>query len=241
MDIKIKRKDRKLAINKKDYIKGVDPKIIEYVETNILPKYTLADNGHGISHIRYVIDRSFAFANTVEDINRDMVYVVATYHDIGHSVDPTHHEEESATIFMADETIKAFFDKEQIKLIKEAIQDHRASGKREPRSVYGKIVSSADRNTDIFSPLKRTYEYRLANYPDMPLEEMMVEARKHIIDKFGEFGYASEKMYFADPEYDKFLRDIRMLVDDEKLFNEMFVRVNNIKGTEYDKEEKSDN
>jgi uncharacterized protein len=166
--------------------------------------------------------------------------VAAAYHDIGHSIDPKEHEIESANIFMADETIKAYFSEDEQNIIKEAILDHRASGEGEPRSVYGKLVSSADRVTDIFMPLKRTYEYRLAHCPDMPLEEMIIESRKHIIDKFGEFGYASEKMYFADPEYDKFLRDIRMLVDDEKLFREMFIRVNNIKGTDIDMDTESD-
>ena len=131
-------------------------------------------------------------------------------------------------------------NEEEQNIIKEAILDHRASGEGEPRSIYGKLVSSADRVTDVFMPLKRTYEYRLATTPDMPLEEMILEAKKHIVEKFGEFGYASEKMYFADPEYDKFLRDIRMLVEDESLFREMFIRVNSIKGTDIDNDTESD-
>ena len=37
----------------------------------------------------------------------------------------------------------------KLKIIKEAIEDHRASAKNEPRSIYGKIVSTADRNNTV--------------------------------------------------------------------------------------------
>lgn len=46
----------------------------------------------------------------------------------------------------------------------EAIEDHRASLEYIPRSIYGKIISSADRNTSIEDILKRTYEYRNGTY-----------------------------------------------------------------------------
>ncbi len=41
--------------------------------------------------------------------------------------------------------MKDFFDDEQRIIIKEAIEDYRATLEYEPRSDYGKIISSADR------------------------------------------------------------------------------------------------
>ena len=56
-----------------------------------------------------------------------------------------------------DNNLRKFFTEEDIAIMAEAVEDHRASLGYEPRSVYGKIVSSADRNTLIDVPLKRTY------------------------------------------------------------------------------------
>ena len=41
----------------------------------------------------------------------------------------------------------------------EAVEDHRSSLENDPRSIYGKIVSSADRNTSVEVTLKRCYSY----------------------------------------------------------------------------------
>ena len=45
--------------------------------------------------------------------------------------------------------------------LKEAIEDHRVSLEYEPRSDYGKIISSADRTTSIDSVLQRTHSYTI--------------------------------------------------------------------------------
>ena len=171
-----------------------------YIEQNIFPSYTKNDLGHNLDHIKYVIDRSLKFASTVENINYDMVYTIAAYHDIGHYIDAKNHEKISSEMLLADKNLKDFFNDEQIKIMSEAVYDHRASMEGEPRSIYGKIVSSADRNTLVDIPLKRTYAYRLKHNPDYTLEQIIEESRQHIIDKFGKKGYATEKMYFDDPD-----------------------------------------
>ncbi len=99
------------------------------------------------------------FAQTVPDINFNMVYVIAAYHDIGHHIDSKKHELISAQMMMQDEELKHFFSQKELQIIKEAIEDHRASSDHEPRSIYGKIVSTADRNNTVSSCLKRTYTY----------------------------------------------------------------------------------
>lgn len=199
-----------------------------YIEQTIFPSYTKNDLGHNLDHIKYVIDRSLKFANTVENINYDMVYTIAAYHDIGHYIDAKNHEKISSEMLLADKNLKDFFNDEQIKIMSEAVYDHRASMEGEPRSIYGKLVSSADRNTLVDIPLKRTYAYRLKHNPDYTLEQIIEESRQHIIDKFGKKGYATEKMYFDDPDYKQFLKDISSLAENKELFTKRFLKVNKI-------------
>lgn len=81
----------------------------KYIEDEILPSYEKNDSGHNLEHIMYVIDRSLKFASTIPDINLDMVYVVATYHDIGHYIDAKNHEKVSAEMLEQDENLRKYF------------------------------------------------------------------------------------------------------------------------------------
>ena len=206
----------------------VNKDLKNYIENNIFPSYIKNDSGHNLDHIKYVIDRSMKFASTVDDINFDMVYTIAAYHDIGHYIDAKNHEKISAEMLLNDDNLKDFFDVEQIKTMSEAVYDHRASMEGEPRSIYGKIVSSADRNTLVEVPLRRTYAYRLAHNPELTIEQIIEESRQHIINKFGQNGYATEKMYFEDPDYEKFLEEISLLAENESEFKKKYCEVNNI-------------
>jgi len=199
-----------------------------YIEANIFPQYQKNDKGHDLDHINYVIERSLKFAKTVADIDINMVYASASYHDIGHHIDAKNHEKVSADILLGDKGIDSFFTKEQIKIMADAVYDHRASLEYEPRTVYGKILSSADRNVDLMLPLIRTYEYRKNHNQGDELEKTIEESRIHILNKFGKKGYAKEKMYFEDPEYDKFLNDIANLAEDKEAFRQEYIKVNHL-------------
>lgn len=190
----------------------------KYIEENIFPVYSKNEPAHNIDHIKYVINRSFKFADTVPDINYDMVYTIAAYHDIGHHIDSKRHEIISGEIMSKDENLKKFFSKEELNVIKEAIEDHRASSDHEPRSIYGKIVSTADRNNTVESCLRRSYTYGKKLEPNFTDEELFERAYKHLNMKFGENGYA--KFFFKDEEYENFLKDIRELLSDKKKFIE---------------------
>lgn len=185
----------------------------KYIEENIFPEYAKNDLGHNIKHIQYVIDRSFKFADTVPNVNYDIVYTVAAYHDIGHHIDPKRHEIVSGEIMSKDENLKRFFSADELKIIKEAIEDHRASADHEPRSIYGKIVSTADRNNTVESCLKRSYTYGRKLNPEATDNELFDRAYEHLKIKFGENGYA--KFFFKDDVYEKFLKDIRDLLSDK--------------------------
>lgn len=206
----------------------INTSLKKYIEENIFPIYKKNDLGHNIEHINYVLKRSMKFANTIPNIDLNIVYVVAAYHDIGHNIDAKNHEKVSSEIFLNDTKIKEFFNKEELNIIAEAIIDHRASLEYTPRSIYGKIVSSADRNTRIDTPLRRTYEYNIIHKPELSLEEIIETSRNHLIDKFGKKGYANEKMYFDDDEYKKFLSDIQKLTNNKEEFRERFIKINNL-------------
>lgn len=188
----------------------------EYIENNIFPLYSRNEEGHGISHIKDVIKRSLNISKDY-DVDINLVYTIASYHDLGHYIDRKTHEIISAKMFMKDENMKGFFSDEERKIIKEAIEDHRTSSDHEPRSIYGKIVSTADRTLlDIETPIKRTYSYEHILHPNFTKEEKIEDAYNHINNKFGRNGYA--KIYLKDPEYDESLEKLRKALDDKEEF-----------------------
>ena len=194
----------------------INNKLKQYIEENVFPEYKKNDQGHDLEHIKYVINRSIKFADTIPDINYDIVYTVASYHDIGHHINPKLHEIISAEIMYKDDNLKEYFSDEERLIIKEAIEDHRASSDHEPRSIYGKIVSTADRNNTVEACLRRSYTYGKRLEPTATDEELFERAHKHLNLKFGEDGYA--KFFFKDEEYEKILHDIRELLADKSNF-----------------------
>ena len=191
--------------------------LIKYIEQIVNYHYNLNDKGHGVEHAKYVINRSFEFAYQVESINLEMVYVIAAYHDVAHHIDAKNHETISAKMLMEDKKLKDFFTDEQIKIMSEAVEDHRSSMETEPRSIYGKIVSSADRNTSVEVTLKRCYSYNRRHFSELKESEIIEECRKFLLKKFGINGYARSKMFFDDKEYKKYLDDITDLALDSCL------------------------
>ena len=208
------------------YVTMINEKLKTYIEKNILKIYKENDEGHGIDHIKYVMERSIKFSKQFDNIDLNMVYVITAFHDISHHIDKDNHEILSAKLFYENEKMKEFFTDEQRKIIKEAIEDHRASLEYIPRSDYGKIISSADRNTDIVSSLKRTHAYTTKHYKEFDLNQMITRAYKHISEKFGNCGYA--KMYCVDEEFDKFKEDVKELLKDKYTFGVKYMEVNGI-------------
>lgn len=199
------------------YLEKIDIKVKEYIEKNVLPEYNKNEQGHGITHIEYVIRRSFELINQNDlEVDYNMVYVIAAYHDIGHYIDRKNHEKVSADIMSKDSNLKEFFNDDQLRMIKEAIEDHRASSETEPRSIYGKIVSSADRNNTVEQCLERSYCYGKKHEPDATDKELYERSFDALNRKFGYNGYA--KFYFKDEQYESFLKDIRKLLEDKEKF-----------------------
>ena len=210
-------------------MKFVNEDLKKYIEENIFSSYEKNDLGHNLDHIKYVINRSLKFADTIKDINYNMVYTIAAYHDIGHYIDADNHEKVSAQMLLDDKNLRKFFSEDEINIMSDAVYDHRASMDGEPRTIYGKIVSSADRNTSLEVLIKRTYAYRLKHYPNFTLDEMIEDSRQHIINKFGKKGYATEKMYFEDLDYKKFLEDVISISNNTEEFRKKYLEINGIK------------
>ena len=210
MDIFLKSPDLQIRL-------CVNKNLKEYIEDNIFPEYAKNEVAHGIEHIKYVINRSFEIViENKLDVNLDMVYTIAAYHDIGHHIDSFNHEKISGEIAYNDNYLKEYFNNDDLIIIKEAIEDHRASSKFDPRSIYGKIVSSADRNNTIEDCLARTYTYGKKLNPNATDNELYENAYQVLFDKFGISGYA--KFYFKDKKYDNFLYDIRNLLKNKEEF-----------------------
>ena len=204
----------------------VNPELISFVKENIFPEYSKNDTGHSIAHIDYVIRRSLKFAEQFEGIDADIVYAVAAFHDIAHHIDKKNHEKLSADIFYSDERMKKFFSEEQREIIKEAIEDHRASLDGEPRSDYGKIISSADRSTDAEEFLRRTHAYTLRYFQGLSEEEVIERGYSHTLEKYGSKGYA--KHYVADEEYEAFRKNINSLLESKENFAKKYREINEL-------------
>ena len=202
---------------------NINKELVRYIEDEIFPLYDRNEEGHGIGHIKTVIRRSLELAKKY-DVNLDMVYTIAAYHDLGHYIDRKTHELISAEIFMKDEKVKQWFTDEEVNIIKEAIEDHRASSNHEPKSIYGMIISTADRTiVDIDNTIKRTYSYGKKNYAELPEEEQVERVYEHLTEKYGENGYA--KIYLEDREFDEAIKKLRQALSNKEEFIKRVKRV----------------
>lgn len=198
---------------------NIDDSIKKYIELNILPEYDKNIGGHDRNHIISVVERSFEIIKEFHlTVDNNLVYVIAVFHDIGYKINPDEHEQVSAEIMKEDNYIKQHFSKEQIKIMYEAIVDHRASLEYEPRSIYGKIVSSADRETNVKKMLERSFLYQKDKHKkEKPTTLEVIEySYKKLSSKYGHGGYA--KMYYPDKKYRDFLEEMQYLFNNKEEF-----------------------
>ncbi|MDM8144576.1 HD domain-containing protein [Bacteroides eggerthii] len=195
---------------------------IDYVESEILPRYASFDKAHQNDHVDRVIQESLRLAQYYE-VNPDMVYVIAAYHDVGLVEGRERHHLVSGSLLQADQKLRNWFSEEEIQLMKEAVEDHRASNKHEPRSIYGKIVSEADRVIDAETTFRRTVQYGLSHYPEMIPEEHYLRFRDHLITKYGEGGYL--KLWIPQSDNAERLQEIRGILKNEVQLRNIFMKL----------------
>ena len=196
--------------------------LVEFIETQILPKYAAFDRAHNMEHVTRVIRSSLELSKmTGADIN--MVYTIAAYHDLGMSGHRADHHLRGGRILAADARLKKWFSPEQIKIMKEAVEDHRASASRAPRSIYGKIVAEADRDIDSDTVIRRTIQFGVANYPELEKEGHWQRLREHMKNKYSKEGYM--KLWIPNSPNAKKLNELRNLIAQPIRLRETFERL----------------
>lgn len=196
--------------------------LMEFVEKNILPRYTAFDKAHNLTHVNRVISRSLELASRI-GADADMAYVIAAYHDLGLEGPRAVHHLTSGKILAADSRLQRWFTKDQLKIMKEAVEDHRASTSHTPRSLYGKIVAEADRDLEPSIVFRRTIEYGIDHYPEKNKEEQWQRFLSHINNKYSSHGYI--RLWLPNSPNEQNLKKIRELISSPQLLREEFERI----------------
>ena len=195
---------------------------MEFVETQILPQYAQFDKAHNISHANKVIRSSLELARRM-GADLDMAYVVAAYHDLGLSGPRAVHHITSGKILLQDARLKRWFSPEQLLMMKEAVEDHRASASRAPRSIYGKIVAEADRDIHPETVIRRTIQFGLSNYPQLNREGHWQRFMQHMDEKYSVNGYI--RLWIQGSENERNLNELRSLLANPPLMRRYFDRI----------------
>ena len=176
----------------------------KYIFEEVVPRYASFDAAHKEDHALTVIRQalelldgrdSWAAAQAdvepfwLAPVDRAMLLTAAACHDLGLVNGRERHHLDSGIIIRADSRLKEWFNEEQIEVIAQAAEDHRASGKGAPRSIYGMLIAEADRVIDQETIIRRTIQFGLKHYPDLCREGQMERAREHLVEKSGRGGY----------------------------------------------------
>lgn len=191
---------------------GISNSLSTYIKRYIIPQYLTFDKAHQIDHVEKVIKESLKLAEYY-DVNLHMVYAIAAYHDLGLCEGRQQHHFVSGKILLADKELRRWFTEEEIQIMKEAVEDHRASNKGIPRSIYGKIVAEADRVIDPHVTIRRTVQYGLANYPQLNKEQQYTRFLEHLANKYAEGGYL--RLWIPESDNAKQLTELRKVIADE--------------------------
>ena len=196
--------------------------LIDYIDAEILPHYDAFDKAHNRKHAITVLVKSVQLAQHY-DVSTAMVYTIAAFHDTGLVEGREHHHTASARIIREDKRLKELFTAEEIEIMADAVEDHRASSSKPPRTIYGKIVAEADRIIDPTTIMRRTIQYGLSHYPELSEEGHIERAVAHIKEKYGEGGYL--KLWIPESDNAARLQEFRTLISNEELLIENLKRI----------------
>lgn len=187
--------------------KGTDSLYLElerYIYEEIVPRYSSFDAAHKEDHAMTVIKQALEIMNSRDswldrqedseliwksEIRRDILLTAAACHDLGLVNGRDRHHLDSGEIIRNDCNLRKWFTDEDLEIIAQAAEDHRASGKSTPRSIYGMIVAEADRVIDTYDIIRRTILFGFKHYPELDPEAHMNRAMEHLEEKYGRGGY----------------------------------------------------
>lgn len=190
-----------------------------YIESEILPRYEGFDAAHRRDHADMVISRSVELAERL-GARVDMAYVIAAYHDTGLAVGRDVHHTESKRILLEDSVLKQWFKDEEIAVMADAVEDHRASSKQPPRTLYGRIVAEADRLIEPRTILRRTVQFTLTHHPELDREEGYERLVEHMREKYDYGGYLT--LWIEESENAKRLEELRRIIADKPLLRRLY-------------------
>jgi len=193
--------------------------LVEFIETKILPRYAAFDKAHNMEHVTRVIRSSLELVKaTGADIN--MVYAIAAYHDLGMEGPRAIHHITGGRILASDVRLRRWFSPEQITVMRQAVEDHRASASRAPRSIYGKIVAEADRDISADTVVRRCVQFGLDSYPGMDREQQWQRFAQHIHDKYSTTGYI--RLWIPNSPNERRLNELRTLIEQPQALRKAF-------------------
>ena len=161
-----------------------------YIYEVIVPRYREFDDAHKEDHALTVIEQAMKLMDGCDvPVDKDVLLTAAACHDLGLINGRDNHHMDSGAIIRNDSRLAQWFTSEQIETIAQAAEDHRASGKAAPRSIYGMIVAEADRVIDGETIIRRTIQFGITNYPDLDREGHVKRAVEHLKEKYGRGGY----------------------------------------------------
>ena len=186
-----------------------------YIFEEIVPQYSSFDPAHREDHALTVIEQAMELlermpvwlseqtpdvigfwvsnasgaSDSLFNIDREVLFTAAACHDLGLVNGRERHHLDSGVIIRSDKRLREWFSEDQIETIAQAAEDHRASGKSAPRSIYGMLVAEADRVIDGETIIRRTIQFGFNNYPDLDREGHIRRAISHLREKYGRGGY----------------------------------------------------
>ena len=206
----------------------IQPQLKTHIEQEILPSYDNFDAAHQRNHAEEVIERSMALAQHY-DVEENMVYAIAAYHDTGLCEGRDTHHLVSGRIIREDKKLRDWFDEAQIETMAQAAEDHRASSGHEPRSIYGKIVAEADRLISPEKVIRRTIQFGLDHYPELDKEGQYQRFKAHLLEKYSDTGYL--RLWIPESDNATRLEELRKIIRDESKMREAFEQTFDLKCT----------
>ena len=196
-----------------------------FLEREIVPLYDNFDAGHGRDHVHTVMSQSLSLASHYPEVDTCLLLTAAAYHDLGLAFGRDEHHIHSARIVRDDQRLRQWFNEEEINIIAEAVEDHRASSGHEPRTIYGRIVAEADRIIDSETIVRRALQYGMSHEPGLDREAQYRRLMDHMLEKYAEGGYL--KLWIPYGDNARRLKEFRQTLADEQAFRALFDNIYN--------------
>lgn len=181
--------------------------MVDYIYNDIASRYADFDPAHREDHVLTVISQAMELLDRMQGwltsqkasgddvsqwdvhVRRDILLAAAACHDLGLVNGRENHHLDSGKIIREDLRLREWFSQDEIETIAQAAEDHRASGKSAPRSIYGMLVAEADRVIDGDTIIRRTLQFGQKHYPELDREGHIIRAIAHLREKYGRGGY----------------------------------------------------